>query len=386
MRRSFALVLPLLALLLVVTPSFADDSGSFIVRLGRDTTGFERYTRTASQVVVEQVGLAPRVLQRRFTYDSLRGQIAAVSMVVTRPGSDTPTQTIEGGFGPDSARVRIQSANAPVQNLVLVVPPDAVVIAGSSPWVGYEGLLMRFVKQGGDSLRSTLYVLGGNATSWVTARRLGRDSIAITNGRNERYHVRADAQGRILGVASIVGTGRYSVERVAGLDLPALTAGFASREQAGAGVGTLSPRDSVVIIAGGASLWIDYGRPGKRGRTIFGDVVPYGQVWRTGANAATQFRTDKALDFGGTVVPAGFYTLWAVPTPGGWTLRFNGETGQWGTAHKPERDLHVVAMKVASLPDAVERFSISIEPSPKGGALHMEWDTTRASVAFNVAP
>lgn len=385
MRRPVAFILSLFTILVAV-PTRADDSGSFIVRLGRDTTGFERYTRTPSQVVVEQVGLAPRVLLRRFTYDYLRGEIARVGMVVTRPGSDTPTQTIEGSFGPDSARVRIQSANAPTQNVALVVPKDAVVIAGSSPWVGYEWMLMRFVKQGGDSLRSSLYVLGGNATSWVTARRLGRDSIAITNGRNERYHVRADAQGRVIGVASIAGTGRYSVERIAGLDLPALTADFASREQAGAGVGTLSPRDSVVITAGGASLWIDYGRPGKRGRVIFGDVVPYGQVWRTGANAASQFRTDKALDFGGTIVPAGLYTLWAVPAPGGWTLRFNGETGQWGTAHKPDRDLHVVGMKAASLPAAVERFTISVEPSSQGGVLHMDWDATRASAAFTVKP
>jgi DUF2911 family protein len=379
------LVAPLLALVLATAAS-ADDSGFFVVRLGQDTTFTERYTRTPSRLVVEHVGRAPRVLERRFTYAYEKGEITRVDMVVTPPGSTTPTQTIEGTFGPDSARIRVQSGNAPVQNIALVVPPGTVVTATSSPWASYEGLLMRFVSEKRDSLRTTLYLLGGNSTFWLSLQRLGPDTIAISNGRNDRYHVRVDAKGRILGVRSVAGTARYSVERVASLDLAALAAGFAAREQAGAGIGALSPRDSVVTTAAGASLWIDYGRPGKRGRTIFGDLVPYGQVWRTGANAATQFRTDKALDFGGTVVPAGFYTLWAVPAPGAWTLRFNSETGQWGTAHKPEKDLYTVEMKVTSLPATVERFAISVDPSAQGGTLNMDWDTTRASVAFTVKP
>ena len=109
---------------------------------------------------------------------------------------------------------------------------------------------------------------------------------------------------------------------------------------------------------------IDYGRPAKRGRVVFGGVVPYGKVWRTGANAATQFKTDKALDFGGTIVPAGFYTLWTLPTAKGWKLIVNGETGQWGTEHKPDKDLYTIDMQVTTLPQAVERFTIHVEDAP----------------------
>lgn len=374
------------ALLLVAVPASAEDSGNFVVRLGQDTTFVEHYTRTPSQLVIEHVGRAPRVLRRRFVYDYENGEVRKVSMVVTPPGSATPTQTLEGTFGPDSARVRIQSGTAPAQNVVLALAPGTLVIAGTSPWAGYEGLLMRFVQEKRDSLRTSLYLLGGNSSFWLTLQRLGRDSVIIANGRNDRYHVRVDAQGRILGVNAVAGTARYSVDRVASVDLPALTAAFAAREQAGSGLGTLSPRDSVVTTVAGAALWIDYGRPGRRGRAIFGDLVPYGQVWRTGANAATQFRTDKALDFGGTVVPAGFYTLWTVPGSDRWTLRFNGETGQWGTAHKPEKDLYTVEMKLSSLATPVDRFAISVEASAQGGTLHMDWDSTRASAAFTVKP
>jgi hypothetical protein len=130
---------------------------------------------------------------------------------------------------------------------------------------------------------------------------------------------------------------------------------------------------------------VDYSRPAKRGRVIFGStIVPWGEVWRTGANAATQFRTDKALEMGGIVVPAGFYTLWTIPTQSGWKLLINSETGQWGTAHKAERDMFQLDMTTSTLPQAVERFTITVVPSAQGGTLNLDWDTTRASIPFTV--
>jgi Protein of unknown function (DUF2911) len=268
----------------------------------------------------------------------------------------------------------------------MALVPGTLTAALSSPWAPYEGLIMQLVQSKRDSLRTELYAVGGTSTYWLSLHRLGRDSISIINGRMDQYHLQIDKQGHVLGVLPIAGTAKNSVERVKTLDMAGLTAAFAAREQAGAGMGVLSPRDSVVTTVAGAALWIDYGRPGKRGRVIFGEVVPYGEVWRTGANAATQFRTDKALDFGGTVVPAGFYTIWTVPGKDGWKLRFNGETGQWGTAHKDEKDLYTVDMKVSQLPAVAERFTISVAPSDQGGALNLDWDTTRASAAFTVKP
>ena len=377
-----------LALLLasLAVPALADDSGYFVVRLGQDTTAVERYTRTANRLTIEQVGRAPRVLSRRITLDYQRGEQNGFGMVVTAPGSGTPTQTVDVAIGADSARVRIVSGSAPAQTMAVALPPGSLTLALASPWAPYEGLTMRMVREKRDSLRTTLFPVGGSATYWLSLHRIGRDSISVINGRMDQYHLRVDPEGRILGVLPIAGTAKNSVERVTSLDMAALTAGFVAREQAGAGLGTLSPRDSVVTTVAGAALWIDYGRPARRGRVIFGEVVPYGELWRTGANAATQFRTDKALDFGGTVVPAGFYTLWTVPGRDGWKLRFNSETGQWGTAHKDDRDLYTVAMKVGTLPAVVERFTISVDASAQGGTLNMDWDTTRASVAFTVKP
>jgi hypothetical protein len=136
----------------------------------------------------------------------------------------------------------------------------------------------------------------------------------------------------------------------------------------------------------GANLWVDYGRPSGRGRVIFGGVVPWGEVWRTGANAATQFQTDRTLAFGSTVVPAGFYTLWTLPTENGWTLIINAETGQWGTQHQAERDLYQIPLSVEKSDIPVERFTIHIADEGAGGQIHFVWDQTVAAAAFTVLP
>jgi len=375
-----------LFLSVLVAPALADESGSFVVRLGQDTTSVESYTRTPTRLEVNQVGRAPRVLQRHFVYEYANGAPTKLSLVVTPPAATTPTQTIEVTVASDSVRMITHAGSASPTSVSVPSVPGILLVASSSPWGVYEGLLMRFMKGKPDSLRTTMYLLGASNTDWLSLHKLGRDSVDIFNGHQDHFHARVDKSGRLLGVLPIAGTGKVSVARVETVDLPAMTASFAAREQAGAGLGVLSPRDSVKVAVGGAALWVDYGRPGKRGRVVFGTVVPYGEVWRTGANAATQFRTDKDLDFGGTVVPAGFYTLWTVPSSDGWKLIVNSETGQWGTEHKADKDLYTIPMKVGTLPQVVERFTISVDAGANGGTLNLDWDTTRASAAFTVKP
>ena len=124
-----------------------------------------------------------------------------------------------------------------------------------------------------------------------------------------------DGAGRIVHAVPLSGTQQFPAERVASVDINALAVSFGARDQAGQAFGLASPRDTVRATVAGASLMIDYSRPSKRGREIFGTtIVPWGEVWRTGANAATQFRTDKALEMGGVVLQPGFYTLWTIPS------------------------------------------------------------------------
>ena len=367
-------------------PLAAQESGSFIVRLGRDTTGIESYTRTGDRLVVNQVGRAPRVLTRRFQYDmNAAGAAVKASATITNPtaaAGTAPVQQIDATFEGDSLTM-VSVRDTSTQRVRLPLSAGLVANAGGSSWSMYEQLSLRMVAGKLDSLRLPMYSLGSTSLTRVTVGKHGRDSIFVQT-ENDRYHARVDAKGHIQNVVPVWGTVRVNVDRVAKLDLPALVASFAGREAAGAGMGALSTRDTARAETAGAKVWIDYGRPAKRGRVIFGTVVPFGELWRTGANATTQLGTDQPLEIGGVTLPAGTYSLFTIPSPTAWKLLINSEAGIAGTAHKAEKDLHTLDMKVTQLPETIERFTILIEPSATGGTIHMQWDNTRASIPFAV--
>ena len=118
-----------------------------------------------------------------------------------------------------------------------------------------------------------------------------------------------------------------------------------------------------------------------KGRKIFGGLVPFGEVWRAGANEATTFVASADLMVGDKPVPAGNYTIFVIPSQDKWTLIINKKTGEWGIPYKYESDeLARVDMKVSKLPSPVEDFTIAYDKTGSGCTMRMEWDTTRASV------
>ncbi len=147
-----------------------------------------------------------------------------------------------------------------------------------------------------------------------------------------------------------------------------------------------SPRDSVKATIGGATVEVNYGRPFKKGRLVVGvgGLIPYDQIWRTGANEATSFVTSGTLMMGRLMVPPGKYTLYTLASKSGWKLIVNKQTGQWGTEYKPEMDLGRVDLQVESLPAVVEQFTIKVVPTGSTGQIRLEWDKTAASVSFMV--
>ena len=141
------------------------------------------------------------------------------------------------------------------------------------------------------------------------------------------------------------------------------------------------PGQATVTFADGHTVTIDYSRPSMRSRKIFGGLVPYDQVWRTGANAATSLKTDVDLNIGGTTVPKGSYTLYTLPGMNSWKLIINKQTGQWGTEYTQGQDLARVPMKVTQRPSGLELFTISFDKTGGDSAtLKLEWENTIASV------
>ncbi len=145
-----------------------------------------------------------------------------------------------------------------------------------------------------------------------------------------------------------------------------------------------SPAATASVSVASGTIDIHYNTPHLRGRHVGGpEIVPYGQVWRTGANPATTIITSVPLKFGDLLVPAGTHTIYSLPTADAWTLILNNETGQWGTEYKPEMDLGRVPMKVKAMTTPQEVMSLSFENTTANSTeLHIRWETTDRYVAI----
>jgi hypothetical protein len=131
----------------------------------------------------------------------------------------------------------------------------------------------------------------------------------------------------------------------------------------------------------GKMLTIDYSSPRMRGRVIYGGLVPYGTEWRVGANEATTFVTDTGLNVGGTIVPPGSYTLFAMPNADYWQLIISTRTGEWGIPYPGFiYDFARIDMKMSALPSPLEDFTIGLDGTSAGCTLRLDWESTRVSV------
>jgi hypothetical protein len=369
----------LLIAALVMPAALPAQTGQFVVRLGRDTLAIEQYTRRADRLEGEQVVRAPRTVHRLYTMTfGPGGTIARYELV---------THNVSGGSGAMETRATAQFAG---DSAVVTVPRgDSTVTLrvktgpGALPYLGQSYALVEEVTRraraaGGGRYTTTMIPLGATEPQEVTVTARGRDSLTLMLGDIGPLHARVDGRGTLLGVSGIGGTAQVTVERVRGLDFAALGKSFAPRS-----LGSLSPPDSVKTTVAGAALAVRYSRPSARGRVIFGNVVPWNQVWRTGANQATVLETSADLVVAGTTLPAGKYSLWTIPSPAGWKLIVNKNTGQWGTEYDAQYDLARLDMQVEPLPQPVEQFTIAIEPRGNGGVLKLEWEQTRASIPFS---
>jgi hypothetical protein len=144
-----------------------------------------------------------------------------------------------------------------------------------------------------------------------------------------------------------------------------------------------SPAADTSVTINGKKITIKYSAPSMRGRKIFGDLVPYGQVWRAGANEATSLTTEADLDINGLKVPAGSYTLYVLPEANQWQIVVNKQIGQWGTVYNQDQDLGRVKMTMSKSSAPVETYKMTLtSDGGNKGKLTLEWENTVASVPF----
>lgn len=144
------------------------------------------------------------------------------------------------------------------------------------------------------------------------------------------------------------------------------------------------PAHAQCKFSDGKTITVDYSSPRMKGRKIFGGLVPYGEVWRTGANSATTFVPTGDVTIEGKDVPAGQYTIFTVPEQDKWTLIINKHTGEWGIPYKYQsEELARVPMQVSKASSPVEDFTISFSQSGNACTMQMSWENTQASVQIS---
>jgi hypothetical protein len=352
--------------------------GAFVVLLGRDTVAVEEFRRTPTTLEGRQLVRTPRTSVRTYTATlAADGALTTFGMTAEEPGTGAPESRTEITFRNDSAHVQVVQG-AETRSFRVAAP------AGSIPFVAY--LLAPYeqvIATRGATTAPVMVQLGPGAPLPLEVRRQSAERWIVRNVAGEN-RVRTDRAGRLQAWDGRGTTLQLTAERLARVPFEAMRADFQAREAAGGGLGALSPRDSVRAQVGGATIVISYGRPHKRGREIFGELVPFDDVWRTGANLATHLRTTRDLVIGDTDVPAGTYSVFTIPGRERWTLILNRQTGQWGTGYDPALDLARIGMERRTLAETVEQFTIVIEPRDGEGVLRMAWDRTEAFVPFRV--
>jgi Protein of unknown function (DUF2911) len=364
----------------------------FVALLGRDTISVERVTREGNRVTSDEVDRFPRVRQRHtvITLDD-SGRIERLVMDIRTPS--------------DSEKLR-------ERHIVADVGKDTVELTKRD---GRSATTWKFATNGGvptahvDQMYSLYELRFQEARRRAAAsRRAAGDTVMqrqfyidrefdrfpmnhgvvklLDGNRAEISHdwlagtgeATFDASGHMLTYSGARTTYLVEARRVAEVpDIQPLAERFAA-EEAKTGPKSLSVRDTVRARIGAASFTVDYGRPLARGRTLVGGILPYDIVWRTGANAATQFTTSAPITLAGLQLPAGGYTLWTVPRAKGGELIVNRQTGQWGTSYDRSRDLGRAPMTTETLTTPVEQFTIAITGvDATRGTLSMEWGPFR---------
>lgn len=370
------------ALLLVLGACTKPETYGFVAVLGNDTTSVERVTRTGHRIIGDAIGRSPAVTRRHWEAElGPDGVITHWSMDTDIPNAPPDRRHLHHtATFTDKATSFTRGTSAGTQKFAYQKR-----YAETVPWNAYVyatwELLLDAARRQPDTVRARIgqYFFEGwdeGHVGYADIRRNPDGSYAIrSTGLAGTGTARLDANGRLASYSGQGTTYKQEVRRITNVpDIDAIAARFAADEQRTGLARSLSPRDTVRATVGTAEVTVDYSRPARRGRTLVGELIPYGQVWRTGANAATQLTTSAPLELAGVPLSPGTYTLWTLPARdgGGVSLVINGQSGQWGTEYHADRDVARRPMTVDSLPENVERFTIRLDPA---GRLVMEWGT-----------
>lgn len=388
----------LFLLLSCTTPS--SEQYGFVAMLGNDTVSVESVTRQGNELISDEVDRFPRV-QIRHTVVKLNddGSIRHLAMDIHTP-SEPPGQQYRKVVA-DVANNKVHLSKTDSTGILNrdFATGGSMVVAHVPQMYGLYELYFAAAMKRAAALKLRAGIPVEMRQFYIDREfdrfPLGHATVTpLGGGKAQIYHdwlsgtgdAVIDSNYHLLSYSGNRTTYKVQVKRLSEVpDITAIANRFVSTETKGGHVKSLSVRDTVHAQIGNAQFTVDYGRPLLRGRTLLGDVIPYDYVWRTGANAATQFTTSAPIKLAGLQVPAGKYTLWTAPHKNGVDLIVNKQSGQWGTEYNRSLDLGTARITSETTTTQVEQFTISIVfRDATHGALVMEWGLFRWTAPIEV--
>ncbi len=365
----------------------------FLAMLGHDTLSVESITRQGNTLTSDEVDRFPRV-RIRHTVVNLNddGSIRHLAMDIHTPSE--PSGRRDRKVVADVANNKVHLSKTDSTGTVNRDFPTGggIVVAHVQQMYSlYELYFAAALKQSAGSTLTAgrpvqmrqLYIdreFDRFPLGQATVTPLGKGKVEITHdwlsGTGEAI---MDSGYNMLSYSGDRTTYKVEVKQLATpADIKDIATRFEAKEAAGGKVKSLSVRDSIQAQIGSAMFTVEYSRPLLRGRVLLGDVIPYDRVWRTGANAATQFTTSAPIKLAGMQVPAGTYTLFTAPHTNGVDLIVNKRSGEWGTEYQGSLDLGAARMISEAASAPVDEFTISIIPGDsRHGKLVLEWGSFR---------
>ena len=365
-----------------------DASTSYVVRRGIDTIAVERYTRAGNRIESTLILREPSTFLVNSNIEMGANGLASSWRLEQRlPSGQRPnngaTATIT--FGTDSSTyvVTRDTGTATTRRIGVgaAIPNLGNSMLTQNLAIGYARM------QGRDSVDVPTVNTNGNRGNPIPIRFITRDSLRVWYFGAPMY-AKLDADGQIRWLDGAATANKIlGLKSATRLDIQALATAYGARDASGGAMGVATTRDTARAQVMGNAMWIDYGRPALRGRNVWSNGVLGDTLWRTGGNAATQLSTAMDIRIGGQVVPAGMYSVWTHIFRGNsrYELILNRRTGQWGTdMPDPAQDVVRVPLTERTMPNSVERFTMSIEPTATGGVIAMQWGTKRLEAPFTV--
>ncbi len=365
---------------LIASSSVLDaQEGTIVYRLGKDTVAVESFTRTPSKLTGAMVGRggASVVLT---TYDITLNKGLPTAAVVKRllgDGQPIPNAPVEYRFA-----FRADSA---IRETIWKDSTHRRAFAAANAWPSLPVFIhapYELLAAMGRGKRDSVPVigLGGTSIGYMGLETLSGDTLRARGGFYP-WLVRLDRNGQLLSV-----DGMLTTNKSIGLRSPGKAADVAAIAASMRPAGTLSPRQLAGTTISQAPVFISYGSPSARGRSVWGgQLVPFDSVWRTGANEATHLATGKTLVLGDLTVPPGLYTLWTQHTRTGTWLIVSRQVGQWGTQYNPANDVGRVQLEMKDITPAVEELTITVRPAGPGrGVIDIAWGDKVATTPFTV--